>query len=103
MNNELIVRIPHRHTQEEAARRIRSGIADLQQRYGDRVAALETHWTDNRMEGRLSAFGQSIAGIIDVQPGEVVITITLPWLLAMLKEKILGFVQKNGDKILQIK
>lgn len=103
MNNELVVRIPHRHAQEEAVRRIRTGIEELQNRYGDRVAALETHWTENRMDGRLSAFGQSISGNIEVLPGEVVVTVTLPWLLAMLKDKILGFVQKNGDRILQIK
>lgn len=103
MNNELVVRIPHRHSQEEAARRIRTGIEDLQRHYGDRVAALQTNWTGSTMDGRLSAFGQTIAGTIDVQPGVVVVTVQLPWLLAMLKEKILGFVQKNGDRILQIK
>ena len=103
MNNEIVVRIPHRHTQEEATRRIRTGIDELRARYGDRVAALETKWDGPRMDGRLNALGQTLSGSIEVEPTVVVVTVQLPWLLAVLKERILGFVQKNGDRILQIK
>lgn len=102
-NNDLVVRLPHRHSQEEAARRIRSGVDTLQERYGASVAAIETNWTGYRMDGRVAALGQSITGSVEVLPNEVIITVKLPFLLAMLKDKILGFVQRNGEKVLQIK
>jgi putative polyhydroxyalkanoate system protein len=103
VNNEIVVKLPHRLTQDEAIRRINAGVEKLQARYGASVAAIETRWTGNRLDGQVTVLSQSIAGSIEVEPSEVIITLRLPFLLAMLKDRILGFVQKNGEKVLQIK
>ena len=102
-NYDLTVRIPHQLPQDEAVRRIRSGIETLQSRYGDRLAKVEAQWTGPHMEGSVTAMQRAITGTVDVEPGTVIVTIRLPFMLALLKDKILTFVQANGEKILRLR
>lgn len=103
MKNDLIVKIPNRHTQEEAKRRISSAVETLHAKYGERIGTLEANWDGNMMHGKVSALNVSIGGTVDVQPEQVIITIPLPFMLTMFKEKIQKFIQKNAEKSLLIK
>ena len=55
------------------------------------------------MDFKASAFGQSITGRIDVRDSAVDLEIDLPWLFAVLAEKIKGQVQQAGQKLLEKK
>jgi hypothetical protein len=60
-------------------------------------------WTGNQMAFKLTAMGQSITGRVDVQPEAVKLDVDLPWMLAMLAEKIRPRVEAEGRRMLENK
>ena len=104
MNNKTItVTIPHRLTQDEARTRLQKGITDLKTRHAASIAQVDETWTGNQMSFRLSAMGQAITGRVDVQPSTVKLDVDLPWMLAMLAEKIRPRVEEEGRRMLEDK
>lgn len=97
------ISIPHRLTREEASRRLQTGIADFRRQYASNLAQMEQRWTGDHMDFTMSAFGQSITGRIDVRESAVDLDVDLPWLFAVLAEKIKGQVQQAGQKLLEKK
>lgn len=103
MTKPLVVSIPHQLGQEEARRRLQTGIAQLREKYGNKVAVLEDKWSDNHLDFRVSALGQGVTGTIDVEPERVTLAVQLPWVLAMLAEKAKSMIQKQGHLLLDHK
>ena len=97
------VSIPHRLSREEAARRLRTGISDFRTQYASKLAQMDERWTDDHMDFKAAAFGQSITGRIDVRDNAVDLELDLPWLFAVLAEKIKGQVQQAGQRLLEKK
>ena len=97
------IAIPHRLTRDEASRRLQTGFADFRRQYASNLAQMEDRWTGDHMDFRASAFGQSITGRIDVRDTSVDVEVDLPWLFAVLAEKIKGQVQQAGQKLLEKK
>ncbi len=97
------VSIPHRLTREEASRRLRTGISDFRTQYASNLAQMDERWTGDHMDFKASAFGQSVTGRIDVRDEVVDLEVDLPWLFAVLAEKIKGQVQQAGQKLLEKK
>ena len=97
------ISIPHRLSRDEASRRLRSGIADFRTQYASKLASVDEQWAGDHMDFKASAFGQSITGRIDVRDSAVDLEIDLPWLFAVLAEKIKGQVQQAGQKLLEKK
>lgn len=101
MNKCISISIPHHLPQEEARRRIQSGITDARGQFVGKLTNVEDTWTDNHLEFKLSAMGQPITGRLDVLPNAVNVSVDLPWLLAMLADKIKPEVEKRGRKLLE--
>ena len=102
MNTRTIsIRVPHKLTQLEARHRIENGIADLQQKYAGKIGTVQQTWTGDRMDFKFAAMGQSMSGRIDVEPNDVVVNVDLPWLLAMLADKIKPQIQKEASRMLE--
>ena len=97
------ISIPHRLTREEASRRLQSGFADFRRQYASNLAQMEDRWTGDHMDFKASAFGQSITGRIDVRDSSVDVEVDLPWLFAVLAEKIKGQIVQTGQKLLEKK
>jgi hypothetical protein len=102
-NRTISVSIPHRLTQDEARARLQKGITDLKARHAASIAQVEEAWTGNQMSFKLTAMGQAITGRLDVQPSAVKLDVDLPWLLAMLAEKIRPRVEAEGRRMLENK
>jgi putative polyhydroxyalkanoate system protein len=102
-NRTITIRVPHKLTQAEARRRIEKGVADLQRQYAGKIGTVQQTWTGDRMEFKFSAMGQSMSGRIDIEPSAVVVNVDLPWLLAMLADKIKPQIQKEASKMLEDK
>lgn len=100
MTKTISVSIPHRLTQEEARTRLQNGIADLKTKHAGKITNLEETWTGNQLAFKLAAMGQKISGRVDVQPDAVKLDVDLPWLLAMLANKIRPQVEQEGRKLL---
>lgn len=99
----LKVSIPHRLPRHEAVRRLQGGFAGLRQQFGQNVAQVEDKWTGDHLDLTASAFGQSITGRLDVRDTCVDVEVDLPWLFAMLAEKIKGQVVQAGTRLLEKK
>ena len=98
----ITISIPHRLAQDEARRRIRSGIADARRQFVGKLTQLDENWTtEDHLEFRLAAMGQPITGRLDVLPDAITLSIDLPWLLAMLADRIKPEVERRGRKLLE--
>ena len=103
MPQPFVVTIPHRLGQEEATARLKSGLAAAGAKFGQLISVEEELWTGNSLQFRLSALSQSIAGTIDVFEDHVRLEVILPWLLAVIAEKIQPLIQKEGTLLLEKK
>jgi putative polyhydroxyalkanoate system protein len=97
----ISIRVPHKLTQLEARQRIESGLADLQRQHAGKIGTVQQNWSGNQMNFQFSAMGQSMSGRIDVEPNDVLVNVELPWLLAMLADKIKPQIQKEASRILE--
>jgi hypothetical protein len=101
LSRPLIVSIPHRLGREEAARRIKSGLSAAN--YSALLTIHEETWSGDRLAFNLSALGQSAVGFIDVADDHVRLEVQLPWLLAVMAEKLTPAIRKEGTLMLEKK
>ena len=103
MAKPLVVSLPHQLGQNEAVRRIQSGLADVRQKYSTLISVDEETWADNRVTLRMRAVGQTAAAIIDVMDDHLRLEVTLPWLLAKLSEKLVPTIERETVLMLEKK
>jgi hypothetical protein len=103
MSKPLIVTVPHQLGRVEARSRLETGLGQLRNTFADKVTSIEDKWTDDRLDLRVQAMGQSIAALVDVAEDHVQVEVQLPWMLAMLAEKAKGLIQREGKLMLEKK
>jgi hypothetical protein len=103
MTKPLIVSIPHDLGKAEAIRRLQHGVGQMKSQFGEKIASVESSWAGDRMDFRVGALGQNVAGHLDVTEDAVRVEVQLPWVLAMIAEKAKGFIQKQGTLMLEKK
>jgi hypothetical protein len=97
------VSIPHRLGREEARTRLKSGVERLQSQFGGQVAQIQHTWTDYRADFAFSTMGQGITGRMNVEDEAIKLSVDLPWMLAVLADKIRGRIEQEGRKLLERK
>jgi hypothetical protein len=95
--------LPHRLGKEEAIRRLKSGLGSARTNYGHLLSLDEETWNGDTVRFSVRALGQSAAGTIDVLEDQLRLTVTLPWLLAKLGERIVPAIRKEGTLLLEKK
>ena len=103
MSKPIVVSLPHGLGQQEALRRIKSGLAGVRQKYGAIISVDEESWLDNRLTLRLRAVGQSAEAVVDVENDHVRIEVMLPWLLAKVAEKFVPTIEHEATLMLENK
>ena len=103
MSKPLVVSIPHQLGRQEAARRIKSGLATVRTHYSPFFTIHEETWTGDRLAFNIRAMGQGAAGLIDVADDHVRLEVTLPWLLARIAQRFTGAIRKEGTLMLEKK
>jgi hypothetical protein len=103
MNKTLKISLPHHLPRHEAVRRLQDGFAGLRQQFAQNLAQIEDRWTGDHLDLKATAFGQSITARLDVRDTTVDVEIDLPWLFAVLAEKIKGQVEQAGRRLLERK
>lgn len=101
MSRPLVVTIPHNLGKPEAIRRLKSGLTGIRGKLP--VSVEEEVWTDGLLHFRASALGQVARGTIDVQDDHVRLEVMLPWLLALLADKIQPAIRAQGTLMLEKK
>jgi hypothetical protein len=103
MAKQITISVPHHLTQDEARRRIAAGVETALASKATNVAKVEQTWTGNRLDFRVTVFGQTAGGHLDVQPTDVNVVIDLPWLFASFADRIRTQVTEQGAKLLENK
>ena len=103
MAKPLTVSVSHDLGKGEAIRRLTDGVAYVQTRFGDKIAITQNQWEGDRLNFSVSALKQTASGVIDVEETRVTLTVTLPFLLAMMAEKAKSLIQKEGTLLLEKK
>ena len=103
MSKPLVVTIPHQLGKEEAIRRLKSGFGQMKEHTGGKIGTVEDSWADNRADFRMSILGQSASGNLEVMDDSVRLEVQLPWLLAMVVDKVRPLIEKQGQLMLEKK
>ena len=103
MSKPIVISIPHQLGKDEARRRLETGFAGLQRQFSAQIASMDQRWEADRMDFKVGAMGQTIAGHLKVMQDSVRVELVLPWILAMVAEKARGFIQKQGTLMLEKK
>ena len=103
MSKPLVVMIPHKLGKEEAIRRLKNGFGQIRDHAGGKIGSVEDAWTDNRADFRMSILGQSASGNLEVMDDSVRLEVQLPWLLAMVVDKVRPLIEKQGHLMLEKK
>jgi hypothetical protein len=103
MPKPLVVSIPHRLGKEEAVRRLKSGLGNAQTHYSHLFSVQQEIWTGDRLQFHITALGQAASGSIDVRDDDVLLEVTLPWLLHKIAEKLAPAIRKEGVLLLEKK
>jgi hypothetical protein len=103
MARPLVVMIPHHLGKAEAVRRLKSGLLELRPSFSRLLTIEEETWNDSQLRFRLSALGQVATGTIEVADDHVRLEVALPWLLALLAEKIQPAIAAQGRLLLEKK
>lgn len=103
MSKPVVVSIPHRLGRVEASARIRRGLGHVRTHYASLMSVQEEKWVDDTVDFRLTALGQAASGRIDVRETDVVVSVTLPWLLARMAEGAQKLIRREGTLMLEKK
>ncbi|HEU4659334.1 MAG TPA: polyhydroxyalkanoic acid system family protein [Pseudolabrys sp.] len=103
MTEPLVVVIPHRLGKDEAARRIKDGVARAKTEFAYLMRIENDAWEGDRLSFAASALGQHAHGFIDVYEGAVRLEVTLPWLLARFARAVQRVVGQRGTLLLEKK
>lgn len=103
MSKPVVVSVPHRLGREEAVRRIKAGFERAGSQFGGLLAISEQTWAGDRLSFRASALGQQASGTVDVLDQEVVIAVSLPWLLSKIAEKLVPAIRRESTLMLEKK
>ncbi|CAO3448944.1 MULTISPECIES: polyhydroxyalkanoic acid system family protein [unclassified Azospirillum] len=103
MPKPLTLSIPHSLGRAEAKRRLVDGMGEARARLSAVAASVDDSWTDDRLNFRVVALAQTIAGHIDVLDDSVEMEVQLPWALALLADKIKNKVSRQGTLMLEKK
>ncbi|BAI70726.1 hypothetical protein AZL_000880 [Azospirillum sp. B510] len=103
MPKPLTLSIPHSLGRAEARRRLVDGMGEARARLSALSASVEESWTGDRLEFRVVALAQTIAGHIDVLDDSVEMEVRLPWALALLADRIRSKVTRQGTLMLEKK
>jgi Putative polyhydroxyalkanoic acid system protein (PHA_gran_rgn) len=103
MTAPLIVSIPHRLGQDEATRRVKSGLDTVRSKLTQVMTIEEETWNGNELQFRVRALGQAASGTIDIAEDHARLEVMLPWPLAQIAEKVQRAIQSQGTAMLEKK
>ena len=103
MTETVTVVVRHSLGKEEAARRLREGLARTNGHLGSMIAIDDQAWQGDTLRFRMRALGQSATASIEVLEDVLRIELSLPWLLAKAARRLLPVLQKETSLLLERK
>jgi hypothetical protein len=100
MERPIDVDIPHQLGRDEAHRRIATNIHKLQDHIPGGASHIDSNWSGERLTLMVSAMGQSVEALIDVEETKVHCKIQLPGMLALFAGPIEHMLKLKGSDLL---
>jgi hypothetical protein len=97
---DLIVSVSHRLSQDEALRRIQAAVAQAKTQYSDKIDDLREGWNGYVGALKISAQNQQASGMVMVNPSDVTVQVTLPFLALVFKSRIESMMRDELTRIL---
>lgn len=95
------VPIPHSLPKEEVRRRLRDKSPQIGNFVPGGIAEVDTSWADeDHMNLNVRAMGQTVAGQVVIEEGQVVFVVDLPPALSFVEPMIAGAIRQHGAKLL---
>jgi putative polyhydroxyalkanoate system protein len=100
MTQPIDIDLPHNLGKDEARRRIANNIHKLQEHIPG-GAHVQSGWSGDQLNLQVSAMGEGVNAIIDVQETKVHLKVLLPGMLGMFSGVIQAALQKKGSILLE--
>ena len=100
MSRKITLSFPHNLTEAEVKSRLVGAIADAKAKHPTIMGGATETWTGNRMDFRFAVMGQSVTGDVLIDPKTVHLHVDLPFVLAMLAERLKPQLESEGKKLL---
>jgi hypothetical protein len=97
---DLIVSVSHRLPQDEALRRIQAAVAQAKSQHSDKITDLHEVWNGYAGVFQISAQNQQLSGTVTVNPSDVTVQITLPFVASFFKPMIESGMRNELARIL---
>jgi hypothetical protein len=101
MSKPVVVTISHELGRQQAKDRVIRSIGQIRAQLAPHVSSMEDSWTDDRLDFRLTAVGQTVAGHIEVLETFVRIEVVLPGMLGFLGRVIGNQISQQGTILLE--
>ena len=96
------VAIPHDLPRAEVQRRLKERSHEIADHIPGGMAKVTTGWvSDDRMNINVSAMGQDLRGVVDIEDNQLVFEIALPMALSFVEPIISGAIKQQGQKMLE--
>lgn len=102
MTKSIVITLPHNLAAHEAKRRIAEGMETLRSSYVDKLASSRVTWTGERADIVVVAMGQTVNAELQVFAESVRIEVRLPWILAVLGNRVQGILTTSARESLKI-
>ena len=99
MPRPVIVTIPHRLGKDEAKRRLQAGVSNVRAHVS--FVMLKDAWADDHLDFQANLLGRTTTGSVDVADDHVRLEVQLPWVLAMLANKVNALVKRQAQLMLE--
>lgn len=100
MPEPITVTISHSLGRDEARRRLDQSLGCVRARLPALVSSIDYDWNEFRLDFRLTAMGQNIKGLTEVEDRLVRIQLSLPLLLRILSKVIIDRTRRECARVL---
>ena len=96
----VLIEVDHALGQDEALRRLKEKLAEVQSTYGDQVKDLQQQWNGNALSASCKALGMSLGGTLTVEDSQVKIDAKVPLVAIVFKATIEQRVREEMSALL---
>jgi hypothetical protein len=100
MERPVEVELPHKLGREEARRRIAGNVHRLEDHIPGGAAQVSSNWVGDQLNLDITAMGQKVAALIDVEETKVRCRVMLPGMLAFFAAPIEAALNMKGRDLL---
>ena len=100
MERPVEVELPHKLGREEARRRIGNNVHKLRDHIPGGAAQVESRWNGDQLSLDITAMGQTVAALIDVEEAKVRCRVMLPGMLSFFAGPIEAALNAKGRDLL---